>query len=112
MTTTIEHDYQGHDYQNGSYIPRVHIGNKEEIILGLLKEASDIAHSGFMRYFAQGREIHRITAQLEQLGVILLTGVNEDDGWFLAYTQHQPDCQLDTTGLCRCEAQYKIKGGW
>ena len=94
----------------GNYIPPIHLGTKEEIIRGLMNEASSLAKSGFMRNHAKARELYRIQEQLKTMGVDLLEGTEKDEGYLLAIIRHEPNCELDTNNKCSCPAFYRVEG--
>ena len=96
---------------NMTYIPEVHLGTREQIIKGLIEEASSISMHGFMRMSAQDREINRIHIQLKSMGVDFLVGTKEDDGHFLVVENHLDSCTLNKpNGECNCPTLYRVEG--
>lgn len=92
------------------YTPQVHTGTPDQIIDGLIGEADEIIHSGFMRMHAQCRELSRIEDELKKLGVTMLDGIEDDEGQTLFVKDHNSDCQLKETGVCDCKPFKTIDG--
>jgi hypothetical protein len=94
---------------NGQYIPPLHRGTNEQIIQALIEEAADVHFSGTMRQHAKDRELQRINLQLRDLGVDLILGDKEDEGFILGVREHETDCYLsgknpEEPGRCSCKS--------
>ncbi len=88
----------------------IHTGTPEEVAQKLIEEAAYIRGWGFMREHAKRRELHRISKQLGQLGVDMLIGAEEDEGYILGVAEHRGDCRLNSNlAVCSCPSQYRAK---
>lgn len=93
----------------GRYIPDIHLGTRDEIVAGLIREAVGINDDGMMRLRAKGRELQRISEELRKHGADLLLGTDEDEGYILFIDRHKDGCSAPDVAKCHCPAMRRIR---